>query len=117
VVGDTTEESAAQRYELDQLGGLSGKQPGVRAKRLARASRILRQLNRSLGPPPGCLALSGRVSEAVVERGSQCVLAFRYPITIGAVHAATIAADHSRVPIIGVTTGPPSANPRIASTA
>jgi hypothetical protein len=54
---------------------------------------------------------------AVVERGCQCVLAFRYPITIGAAHAAMIAADHSRVPIIGVTTGPPSANPRIASTA
>jgi hypothetical protein len=45
------------------------------------------------------------------------MLAFRYPITIGAVHTATMPADHNKVPTIGVTTGPPNANPRIASTA
>jgi hypothetical protein len=45
------------------------------------------------------------------------MLAFRYPITIGAAHAATMPADHNNVPPIGFTTGPPNANPRIASIA
>lgn len=45
------------------------------------------------------------------------VLALRYPRIIGTAHTTTIPTDHSAIPIAEVSTGPPSDNPRMASTA
>src|SRR5687768_5771288 len=45
------------------------------------------------------------------------VLASRYPRIIGTAHTTTIPTDHSNIPVAGVSTGPLSDNPRMASTA
>ena len=47
---------------------------------------------------------------------SQRMQVFRYPMSIGYMHNTAIPVDQRSVAIVGISTGPPSESPRIAST-